>query len=110
MTAVMAEIEIDMSRHVAKSFEELEDTSFDFVITLSPEVQHRAVEMTRTMSCEVIFWNTFDPTVLEGSRGVRLQGIRDVRNGLAQRILDQFFSPETPPMGLAGLDVGREEP
>lgn len=110
MSAVMAEAGIDMSRHVAKAFDDLEDASFDFVITLSPEAQHRAVEMTRTMSCEVVFWNTFDPTVVEGSRTVRLQAFREVRDALAQRILDRFSTPESPPSGLAGLGSGREEP
>ena len=53
--AVMDEIGIDVSRHRAKTFEELEDSYFDLVISLSPEAQHKAVEMTRVMACEVEF-------------------------------------------------------
>ncbi len=51
--AAMDEIGIDLSRHQAKSFDDLADTSFDLIVSLSPEAQHRAVEMTRTMACEV---------------------------------------------------------
>ena len=45
----MDEIGIDISRHRGKTFDDLEDTSFDLIISLSPEAQHRAVEMTRTI-------------------------------------------------------------
>ena len=34
---VMDEIGIDISRHRSKSFDNLEDTSFDLIISLSPE-------------------------------------------------------------------------
>ncbi len=87
---VMDEIGIDLSRHRAKSFEELEDESFDQVITLSPEAHHRAIEMTRTMACDVILWNTFDPSIIEGSREVRLDAYRQVRDQLLQRIRRHF--------------------
>jgi protein-tyrosine-phosphatase len=87
---VMDEIGIDISRHKAKTFDELEDTSFDLVITLSPEAQHRAVEMTRTMACEVEFWNTHDPSIIEGSRDIVLDAYRQVRDSLLARIKARF--------------------
>src|SRR3546814_15936488 len=55
---VLDEIGLDLSRHKPKTFDELEDSSFDVIITLSPEAQHRAVEMTRSMAAEVAFWHT----------------------------------------------------
>lgn len=91
--AVMNEIGIDITRHIAKSFEDLDDTSFDLVISLSPEAQHKAVEMTRTMACDVEFWRTFDPSLVEGSREERLAAYRAVRDELAARI-DARFPPE----------------
>lgn len=90
MIEVMDEIGIDMSRHRNKTFDELEDSSFDLVITLSPEAQHSAIELTRTMACEVEFWNTFDPTLLQGSREQILEGYRGVRDGLMKRIKTRF--------------------
>ncbi len=87
---IMDEIGIDMSRHRAKSFDDLEDTSYDVIVSLSPEAQHQAVELTRTMACEVEFWNTLDPTFVEGSREVRLQAYREVRDSLKQRIQTRF--------------------
>ena len=88
--AVMEEMGIDISKHRARSFEVLEDDSFDLVISLSPEAQHRAVEMTRHMACEVEFWHTFDPSLVEGSREVRLDAYREVRDSLMRRILERF--------------------
>jgi protein-tyrosine-phosphatase len=88
--AVMDELGIDLHRHHAKTFDDLEDTSFDLVITLSPEAQHRAVEMTRTMACDVEFWNTMDPSAIEGSRDTRLAAYRVVRDGLVERIKARF--------------------
>jgi protein-tyrosine-phosphatase len=88
--AVMDEVGIDISRHRAKSFDSLEDTSFDLIISLSPEAHHRALEMTRTMACDVEFWNTFDPSIIEGSREVRLDAYRVVRDALMRRIRERF--------------------
>ena len=94
--AVMYEIGIDISSHQPKTFEDLEDTSFDLIISLSPEAQHHAVEMTRTMACEVEFWNTMDPSIVEGSRETRLEAYRQVRDGLMHRIRERFPMPGGP--------------
>ena len=94
--AVMDEIGIDISKHRTKTFDDLEDTSFDLVISLSPEAQHSAVELTRTMACDVEFWPTHDPTAVEGSREEMLDAYRLVRDHLRQRILARF------PLGPGG--------
>jgi protein-tyrosine-phosphatase len=88
--AAMDEIGIDLSKHKSKTFDTLEDTSFDLIISLSPEAQHKAVDMTRTMACEVEFWNTFDPSIIEGSREQRMDAYRDVRDRLMERIRERF--------------------
>lgn len=87
---VMAEIGIDISQHKPKTFDDLEDSSFDLVISLSPEAQHKAVDLTRYMACEVEFWHTFDPSVVEGSREMRLEAYRQVRDELVRRIKERF--------------------
>jgi len=93
---VMEEIGIDLSRHRAKTFDDLADESFDLVITLSPEAQHRAIEMTRTMACEVEYWPTMDPTVVEGSREEKLEAYRRVRDTLMAHIKERFPMPLKP--------------
>ncbi len=88
--AVMDEIGLDIKGHRPKTFEDLEDTSYDLVISLSPTAQHKAVEMTRVMACEVEFWRTFDPSLVEGSRDLCLQAFREVRDQLMSRIKERF--------------------
>jgi len=90
--AAMEELGIVISGHRPRSFRELEleDTSFDLIISLSPEAQHHAVEMTRTMACEVEFWNTHDPSIIEGSRDIVLDAYRQVRDSLLARIKARF--------------------
>jgi len=89
--AVMDEIGIDLSRHHAKTFDDLEDDYFDIVITLSPEAQHRAIELTRVMACDVEFWNTMDPSLIESEdREQVLEAYRAVRDQLMQRIKERF--------------------
>ncbi len=88
--AVMDEIGIDVTKHKPKSFDDLEDDSFDLIVSLSPEAQHKAVDMTRTLAAEVEFWNTFDPSIVEGSRDMRLDAYRQVRDQLMNRILLRF--------------------
>ena len=95
--AVMAEVGIDIARHRPKTFDALEDTSFDLVISLSPEAQHKAVELTRTMACEVEFWPVYDPTGIDGSRDELLAAYRMVRDHLRRRILERF--PRDPGRG-----------
>ena len=93
---VLDEIGIDLSRHRSKSFDDLEDEYYDLIITLSPEAQHRAVELTRTMAVDLEFWHTFDPSIVEGNRDTRLAAYRQVRDQLLQRIRDRF--PSSPPL------------
>jgi protein-tyrosine-phosphatase len=88
--AVMAEIGIDISQHRPKTFTELEDTSFDLVVSLSPDAQHSAVELTRASATEVEFWPVFDPTVVESNREEMLAAYRVVRDHLQRRIRERF--------------------
>jgi protein-tyrosine-phosphatase len=95
---VMDEIGIDISNHKPKSFDDLEDTSYDLIVTLSPEAQHHAVEMTRTMAADIIFWNTLDPSFIEGNRESRLMIYRQIRDQILNRIKERF--PLTKPSDI----------
>ncbi len=90
--AVMAEIGIDMSAHKPRTLAELNDTSFDQIVTLSPEAHHQALELTRTMAVDVEYWPTIDATVLlgHGSRDQMLQSYRSVRDTLFDKIRHRF--------------------
>lgn len=84
--SVMDEIGIDISGHKPHAFADLEDDSFDVIITLSPEAHHTALEYTRTSAVEVIYWPTMDATAVQGSREQMMEAYRNVRDGLQKRI------------------------
>ena len=91
--AAMEEIGVDISRHKPMDFEELEDLEgfkFDLIVSLSPPAHHKALEMTRTVSSDVEYWPTVDPTGIEGSREQRLDAYRAVRDELMAKIRARF--------------------
>jgi protein-tyrosine-phosphatase len=91
--AAMEEIGLEIGQHTPRRFEDLEDGSFDLVIALSPEAQHKAVELTRTSATRVEYWPTMDPTAAEGSREQRLLAYRAVRDQLMERLKQRFLAP-----------------
>ena len=88
--AVMDELGIDLRRHRPQSFDDLQDDSFDLIVSLSPEAHHWAVEMTRTMALEAEYWPTMDPSLAEGSREQKLEAYRGVRDALLAQIRKRF--------------------
>jgi protein-tyrosine-phosphatase len=95
--AAMEEIGVDLSNHKPHTFEDLEDSNFDLIITLSPESHHKALEFTRAMAVDVVYWPTPDATAAQGSRETVMEAYRDVRERLIKRI-KEFLSPG--PVGM----------
>ena len=93
--AVIDELGGDLTGFHPKTFAELEDESFDVVISLTPEAQHRAVEIAREHAVDIEYWPTFDPTLVTGSREQILAAYREVRDELARRIEERFGRPST---------------
>ncbi len=92
VVAVMNEIGIDVSKHKPRTLKELNDTSFDLIVSLSPEAHHSALELTRTMAVDVEYWPTIDATVMlgQGNRDQTLEYYRGVRNQLFNKIKKRF--------------------
>lgn len=93
--AVIDELGGDLAGFRPKTFDALEDESFDVIISLTPEAQHRAVELTRNHAADIEYWPTFDPTLVSGSRAQILDAYREVRDELARRIRERFGRPST---------------
>lgn len=92
-SVALEEIGLDLGRHRARTFEELEDAeglNFDLIVTLAPEAHHKALELTRVIAADVEYWPTPDPTAESGNREQQLDGYRAVRDGLAERIRARF--------------------
>jgi protein-tyrosine-phosphatase len=94
--AALDEIGVDVHRHHAKTFDDIEPSSFDLIVTLSPEAHHRALEVTRSASTEVEYWPIPDATAVEGSRETRLDAYRRVRDMILARLKARFGTPSGP--------------
>jgi len=93
--AVMEELGSNLETFRSKTFEDLEDGSFDLVISLTPEAQHKAVELARGRATEIEYWPTPDPTLVSGSRDTVLDAYRAVRDNLKKRIEARMGRPST---------------
>ena len=90
VATVLDEIGIVLGKHDPHTFSDLEDSSFDLVISLSPEAHHWAVQLTRTMAITTEYWPTQDPSATSGSREQILDSYRQVRDSLLIRIKARF--------------------
>jgi len=88
--AAMEELGIDISKHQPMSLAELHDTSFDLIVSLSPEAHHQALDLTGRFAVDVEYWPTPDPTLASGNREQILAAYRAVRDGLFRRIKQRF--------------------
>lgn len=91
--AAIEEMGLDMAKHRPRTFAELEDRegfNFDLVVCLSPDAYHKALDFTRTMSVDVEYWPTMDPSLEQGSRDQRLDAYRLVRDQLMDKIRKRF--------------------
>ena len=95
MIHVLEEVGAKVAGHGPKRFEQLDDDSFDLVISLTPDAQHRAAQVLRGRSVEIEYWPTYDPTDCEGSRELVLEAYRLLRDYLQKRILERFAQPST---------------
>ena len=94
--AALDELGIDVHRHHAKTFGDVDPSSFDLIVTLSPEAHHQALEFTRGAAVEVEYWPVSDPSVAEGSREMRLDAYRITRDQILARLKARFGAPSGP--------------
>ena len=94
--AALDELGIDVHRHHAKTFGDVDPSSFDLIVTLSPEAHHQALEFTRGTAAEVEYWPVMDPSGVEGSREMRLEAYRSTRDQILARLKARFGAPSGP--------------
>ena len=87
---VMDEIGIDLKKHRPHSFEDLEDSAFDLLVTLSLEAKTKADDMSRTMAIEIENWSVVDPSQTQGSREQILDAYREVRDDIVKKVKLRF--------------------
>ncbi|MFP4328794.1 MAG: low molecular weight phosphatase family protein [Paracoccaceae bacterium] len=96
--AVCAEIGVELSRHRARSFDEMEQwgddlSSFDLVVALSPASRHRALELTRFFHLDVDYWPIMDPTAVGETREAKLDAYRQARDQIVAKLIQRWGPP-----------------
>lgn len=100
--AVCQEINVELSRHRSRSFDDMEKwgddlSSFDLVVALSPASQRRALELTRYFHLEVEYWPILDPTGLGETRAEKLAAYRQSRDQIIARLIGKWGEPTEVP-------------
>jgi protein-tyrosine-phosphatase len=95
---VCQEIDVELSRHRSRSFDEMEQwgddlSSFDLVIALSPASQRRALELTRFFHLDVEYWPIMDPTGIGETRETKLNAYRQTRDQIADQLIRRWGQP-----------------
>ena len=96
--AVCQELNVELSRHRSRSFDEMEEwgedlSSFDLVLALSPASQRRALELTRFYHIDVEYWPILDPTGLGETREAKLASYRQARDQIIERLQQRWGDP-----------------
>ena len=100
--AVSQEIDVELSRHRSRSFEDMEQwgddlSSFDLVVALSPASQRRALDLTRFFHLEVEYWPVLDPTGLGSTRAEKLEAYRQTRDQIIAKLVEKWGPPREDP-------------
>ena len=93
--AVCEEIEVQLSRHRSRSFDEMKQwgddlSSFDLVVALSPASQRRALELTRLFHLTVEYWPILDPTGIGETREMKLVSYRQTRDQIVNKLKEKL--------------------
>ena len=97
--AVCQEIDVELSRHRSRSFDEMEQwgddlSSFDLVVALSPASPRRALDLTRVFHLEVDYWPIMDPTGLGETRAAKLDSYRQTRDQIIKHLTARWPPPQ----------------
>ena len=93
--AVCEEIDVELSRHRSRSFDEMEQwgdnlSSFDLIVALSPASQRRALELTRLFHLTVEYWPILDPTGIGETREMKLVSYRQTRDQILKKLREKW--------------------
>lgn len=86
----LGEWKLSLEDHTPHMISDNDVLQFALVISLTPEAQHWAVELTRFGDMAIEFWPMPDPSIQEGSRAQRLDAYRSLRDLLKTRIEKRF--------------------
>ncbi len=96
--AVCQELGVELSRHRARSFDQLEEwgdalSSFDLIVALSPASREMAHQLTRIYHLDVEYWPIMDPSGIAEGREAKLVAYRQARDQIAENLVSRWGPP-----------------
>jgi protein-tyrosine-phosphatase len=88
--SALEEIDIDLTQHKPKKIEDLNDYSFDLVVTLSPAAYQRVINFEHLLSAEIENWPTMDPSTTQGNRDLIMESFRELRTLLQKKLAERL--------------------
>ena len=93
--AACQEVGVELSRHRARSFEELEAmgealSGFDLIVAMSPAANRQALDLTRRFNLRVEYWPVLDPTGIGETRDTKLEAYRQTRDQIRTHITQKW--------------------
>ena len=94
--AVCKEIDVELSRHQVRSFDDMEKLgehmiAFDVIIALSKASYHKVLQIVSDKNIEIIYWPIKDPVFTSERREEKLTVYRLIRNQLQGLIAKAFI-------------------
>ena len=88
--AVMQELELDLSGHAPKTFEDLKPGAFELIVALTPQAYEAAKEFAKDSAAVVEYWAIPNPSDVHGGRDQILESYRLTRDELRRNIERRF--------------------
>ncbi|MGB1147368.1 MAG: low molecular weight phosphatase family protein [Alphaproteobacteria bacterium] len=90
VVSVLSEHGVDMHRHEARPFDTLFDGGYDLIIALSKQAEGEAIEAMRAQATDVEAWEVLDPSLVDGTRDMKLDAYRETRDQIRAKIAERF--------------------
>lgn len=90
VVSALGEQGIDMHRHQSRPFDAHSDGGYDLIIALSKQAEGEAQEAMRAQATDIESWDVLDPSLVDGTRDMKLDAYRETRDQIRAKIKERF--------------------
>ena len=90
VVSALGEQGVDMHRHQSRPFDAHSDGGYDLIIALSKQAEGEAQKAMRAQATDVESWDVLDPSLVDGTRDIKLDAYRETRDQIRSKIKERF--------------------
>jgi protein-tyrosine-phosphatase len=90
VVSALGEQGVDMHRHQSRPFDAHSDGGYDLIIALSKQAEGEAQKAMRAQATDVESWDVLDPSLVDGTRDMKLDAYRETRDQIRAKIKERF--------------------